>query len=313
MKSRVIPFAASTIGSYWYDVGKTLQRGLRAHGYELMLDSHVPDNRNAFTVGTGENEVGVTALRFIDWAARRHGPYAGQTFREFQLIAGLCNPSWVAAAIDARTGITSLTELAKRKHPWRVVLPQPDHAMAIYVDRLLGLHGITREKIVAWGGRVFYPLRVDARTEKPAEPWPMRTIARELAESGEVDGFVNYTRWSNTWSRDFTTLLDLRFLHPEIEAVRTVIAEHGGYEQILPARMYRGLDDDIVTIGWRYDFVYGTVDTPDDLVHAMLEVMADERFLENAFGHSLRRGPIEGLPPGLAFHRAVPSRSGTPI
>ena len=34
------------------------------------------------------------------------------------------------------------------------------------------------------------------------------------AEQRLADGFMNYTRWTNVWARDLTTLLDLRFAHP---------------------------------------------------------------------------------------------------
>lgn len=304
---RVVRFAGSTVGSYWFEIATRLKLGLAEHGYDVVVDSHVPDNRNVFTVGTGENDVGVTSIRFLDWAQRRYGPYAGADLREFRLIAALNNPSWIAAAVATETGMTDLAQIAERRHPWRVVLPQPDHAMAIYVDRLLELHGITREKIAEWGGRVFYPLQTGPRAEAPGEPWKMRTVTRELAEQRLVDGSVNYTRWSNAWTRDMTTLLDLRFLRFDLAAVDATIRELGGYRMTLPARMYRGLDEDITTVGWRYDFVYGTVDTPAELIAAILAVLSGESFLENAFGHAYRRGPVSGLPAGLRFHDAVRS------
>jgi hypothetical protein len=50
---------------------------------------------------------------------RRHG------HPELRIVAALNLPVWLAAAVDRASSITSLSELAQKKYPWRVVLPPP--------------------------------------------------------------------------------------------------------------------------------------------------------------------------------------------
>lgn len=299
-----VAFAASTVGSYWWEAGYRLRLGVAGRGYDLVLNSRTTDTENAMSVGRGRSELGVTAEPFLDWAQRRIGPYAGEDLRDLRAIAALNNAQWIAAAVDRESGIASLRELGERRYPWRVVLPLAHHATTLWVDRTLELHGITRASIVEWGGEIFHPQDLSPRTEGPDEPWVMRSITRRLAEERLANGFMNYTRWTNVWARDLTTLLDLRFIGADEALLAQVVRELGGHLMTLPALMYRGLDADIPAIGWYYDYIYGTPDTPADLVAAILEALDEEVFLENAVAYSYagRRVP---LPPGLQYHPAA--------
>ena len=302
-----VPFAASSVGSYWYEAGHRLRLGLLPRGYDLVLNTRVPDTENAMSVGRGDSAIGVTAETFLAWAQGRVGPYAGCDLRELCVITALNNAQWIAAAVDRSSGITRLREIAERRYPWKTVLPLAHHATTVYVDRLLELHGITRDKITEWGGSIFHPQDTSPRTEGPGEPWIMRSVTRQLAEQHLADGFMNYTRWTNVWARDLTTLLDLRFIAFDEAAVRQVHAELGGHIVTLPAQMYRGLEDDITTIGWRYDYIYGPPDTPAELVSAILDVLEDEAFLQNAVAYSYSGRPAS-LPPGLRYHAVAAER-----
>ena len=150
-----VPFAASSVGSYWYEAGHRLRLGLLPRGYDLILNTRVPDTENAMSVGRGESAIGVTAESFLEWAQGRIGPYAGTDLQDLCVIAALNNAQWIAAAVDRGSGITRLREIAERRYPWKVVLPLAHHATTAYVDRLLELHGITRDAIVSWGGSIF--------------------------------------------------------------------------------------------------------------------------------------------------------------
>jgi hypothetical protein len=297
-----IPFAASTIGSYWWEAGKRLGIGLARRGYELTLKSRTMDSLNALSVGRRESLLGISSERFIDWAQRRVGPYAGQDLADLRVIGALNNPQWIVAAVDRASGITSLAELGQKRYPWKVVLPLPDHAASVYVDRLLELHGITRAKIIEWGGEIFHPQDTRPRTEAPDQPWVMRSITRELAEKKLATGYMNYTRWTNVWTRDLMTFIDFRFLRFEPDLLTQVMSELGGSELTLPAGLHRGIDEDMPVMGWRYDYVYGTSETPDALVRAVLGALEDESFLENAVGYSYCGCRPRSLPPSLRYH-----------
>lgn len=302
-----VPFAASSVGSYWFEAGHRLRLGLLPRGYDLALNTRTPDTENALSVGRGESAIGVTAESFLAWAQSGVGPYAGTGLRDLCVIAALNNAQWIAAAVDRGSGIARLGEIAERRYPWKTVLPLAHHATTVYVDRLLELHGITRDALVSWGGKIFHPQDTSPRTEGPGEPWIMRSVTRQLAEERLADGFMNYTRWTNVWARDLTTLLDLRFIAFDEAAVRQVSAELGGHVMTLPAQVYRGLDEDITTIGWRYDYVYGPMDAPADLVSNILDVLEEEAFLQNAVAYSYS-GRAVTLPPGLRYHPVAEER-----
>lgn len=289
--ARTVRFAGSAVGSFWYEGGLLLKRSIATYGYEIEIDYTCADYHNVLSVAGGKNQIGVTMPSFIDWAHRRIGIYRDvDPLPEFRVIAALNLPVWLAAAVDRAAGITSLRELAEKRYPWNVVLPPPHNQIGVYIDRILAEHGITREKIVAWGGADLRPTRPRTDAVRAAEHARgtsiLGTQTAELAKSGATNGFFLYVNGQSAWGRDLTVLGDLRFLRFDEAILERVNAELGGQMLVLPARLFPGADEDLPVVGWRHHYIYGPAGVPDDLVLAVLHALEDERILENAHGFS---------------------------
>jgi len=286
-----IPFAASSIGSFWWEGGVLLKRSLARQGIELVLDDRVNDYNNVLSVASGKNLLGITMPQFVDWAERRLGIFAGKEIPELRVIAALNLPVWLIAAVDRSTGFTALSELAREHFPWRVVLPPPRNQVGVYIERIMQEHGLTRESIIGWGGADLRPTvqRTPAQEAERARSTQTAVLASrtaELARNGEANGFFLYINGCSTWGRDLTTLLDLRFLRFDEEILDSINADWGGTKITLPARLFPGADEDLPVVGWRHHYIYGTVDVPDDLARAVLKALEDESILDNAHGFS---------------------------
>ena len=151
-------------------------------------------------------------------------------------------------------------------------------------------HGLSRENIVAWGGADLRPHAGQTAAQRAQTgPNVMHTNTADYARSGAADGFFLYINGASDWARDLTELRDLRFLRFDEAILDAIRAEWGGTKMTLPARLFRGADEDLPVIGWRHHYIYGTAGVPDELARAVLTALEDERILDNAMGISYSR------------------------
>ena len=256
--------------------------------------------------------LGITTPQFVDWAERRLGAFAGLELPELRVVAALNLPMWLAAAVDRSTGFTELADIARARFPWKVVVPHGGNLVAMYIDRILTEHGASRENILSWGGADPSPMRQRTAAERAArelttEPASMDMQTAALAKSGGANGFFLYINPVSEWARDLTTLRDMRFLRFDEAILDSINADWGATKMTLPARLFNGVDEDIPVAGWRHHYIYGKADVPDDVVHAVLTALEDERILDNAqgFSYSALRPNLIG---GVRLHRATEER-----
>ena len=306
---QTVKFAASGVGSFWYEGGFRLKELIAPLGYDLVLDESVSDFKNVLSVADGTNLIGITMPQFVDWALRGHSAFKGKQIPDLRVIAVLNLPVWLAAAVDRASGITSLREIAEKKYPWRVVLPAPANLVGEYIEYILKGHGITRESIISWGGADLRPTlqktpEMRAKLIRETGRDEMISITKDLAKNGETNGFFLYVNGNSQWGRDLTTLLDLRFVTFDEKVLDAINAEWGGTKITLPARLFNGVDADMPVTGWRHHYIYGAADVPDELVRAVLKSFEDERFLDNAHGFSYSAVRPQ-LVANMKLHRAT--------
>ncbi len=66
-----VKFAASGVGSFWYEGGVLLKKAIAPLGYDIILDEKPSDFRNVLSVADGTNQIGITMPQFVDWAVAR--------------------------------------------------------------------------------------------------------------------------------------------------------------------------------------------------------------------------------------------------
>lgn len=300
-----VPFAASGVGSHWWEGAVVVQRALARAGYDVELNTATSNANNILSVAKGESLLGITTPQFVDWSQRKLDVYAGKDVPELRVVAALNLPLWLAAAVDRAAGFTTLRELGAAKYPWKLIWPGHDNIVGVYIERLMREHGFSVADVVAWGGSDLRPM--GPRPPGSVDPTNNILVRRNTAtyaRSGEADGFFLYINASSPWARDMTTLRDLRFLRFDEGVIDRVNAEWGGTKLTLPARLFPGLDDDMPAAGWRHHYVYGKPDVPDELVHALLTSLEDESILDNggAISFSGFRPRLVG---NVQLHRAA--------
>jgi uncharacterized protein len=298
-----IPFAASGVGSYWWEGAQLLKKALARQGFDLDINTRTSNVRNVLSVASGESLLGITLPQFVDWAQRGLDVFANETIPELCVIAPLNLPYWLAAAVDRASGITSLAEIAQRRYPWKAVIPSADNLVGIYIERIMREHGITRENLAEWGGADLNPIaqRTPAERERATGTNVMQSRSAEYARAGTANGFFLYMSGASEWTRDLATLLDLRFLRFDEAILDAIAADWGGVKMTLPARLLPGVDEDLVVPGWRQHYIYGTPAVPETIVRAVLKSLEDESILDNANGFSFS-GFAPELPAAVKLH-----------
>jgi len=306
MAKRAVNFAVSGAESPWREVGKVISRALSSEEYEFDLQTHA-DLANARAVGSGQCEIGVTMATYFDWAALHMAGFEQETFKndQFRVIAAVNRPSWMAAGVERSAGISTLRELAERKFSWKCLAFPSSNGLGMYADRLMEAHGFDRADVEAWGGTWpgGYPI---AEAHVPPKPDGSPSNAKQVAERGLINGFFHHAYWTSAWARQVTTILDLKFLAMEESAIDAVIKRYGGEKMILPARLFPGADEDLITLGWRHLYVYGTEQTDGELVVAVIRALeqSSDRILENYHGLSYT-AQMAKLRAGTQMHPAA--------
>ena len=306
MAKRVVHMAVSGAESPWREVGKVISRALSSADYEFDLQTH-PDLANARAVGNGKCELGVTMATYFDWAAVHLAGFEQEKFEneQFRVIAAVNRPSWMAAGVLRSAGISTLRELANLKYPWDCLAFDSTNGLGMYADRLMEQHGFNRDDVKSWGGSWpgGYPI---AEAHQPPKPDGSPSNAKQVAERGLINGFFHHIYWTSAWARQVTTLLDLKFVQLEESAIDSVIQQYGGEKMTLPARLFPGADEDLLTIGWRHLYVYGTEQTDPGLVVAVIRALEQsaDRILENYHGLSYT-AQMPKLRPGTLMHPAA--------
>ena len=201
-----VAFAASGIGSFWWEGAHVLETALARHGYALELNTRTSNVNNVLSVAGGKAVLGITTPQFVEWAQRGLGAFAGLQLPELRVVAVLNLPLMLAAAVDRSSGFTTLADLARARYPWKLVSPGPDNLVGTYVDRIMEEHGLSRESIVAWGGADLRPHlgRTPEQRAQQTGPNVMHSNTAEYARSGAADGYYLYINGSSDWARDLT-------------------------------------------------------------------------------------------------------------
>ncbi|MBO0830499.1 MAG: hypothetical protein J2P29_00875 [Actinobacteria bacterium] len=298
-----IRVAASTPGSYWWEIGIMLQRALNRHGVKAKLDPATFDIHNVRAVADGRCTLGITMPPYLDWATRRIGTLADYPGPEPLVIAAINQPVWIAAAADRSTEAATLGGLISLGLPWRPLMPKEDTLLAAYVDGLLELHGSSRAALADCGGGWVPPYG----NVRPS------TITR-VDPAQEANGLFFHVSWTVQWARDLSTRRDLRFLHFEEAHLDTLAARLGAQKLRMPHRLFPGVDEDITTLGWTQQYIYGTSQTDPLLVRQVIQALdqAGDDLLLNAQGHSYTPGREPRLIPGVRLHPAASDYYRTP-
>lgn len=246
-------------------------------------------------VASGQVQFGIVNPAVAAALALRGAPPFG---RPIPLRAIATEPSFdqLGLAVRADLGIGTVSELVARRPPLRVsVRAQRDHSVVTFIEQVLKAAGASLAELEQWGGHVS---RDDSLPHHP--------LRRDRMVAGDIDALFDEGIYN--WV-DQAVDAGFRFLSIDPPVMEALIELGHRVATLTPARL-PALDAPITTIDFSGFLVYTHADTPDDVVAAFCEALADraDRIPWQGYGPlPLRRMLADAIdaPIPIPFHDAA--------
>ena len=176
--------------------------------------------------------------------------------KQLRLIARIQMPTYYMIAVDAKSGIADLRQIAEKKMPVKLVA-RGGVAEAINVA-VLEYYGLSEEKIKAWGG----------------------TASGSYSRGSEVDVVIGWAALINApeyaaWY-DAPQQHDFTYLDMPADLRAKLVKEFYLEEHAAPPGLLRGVVRRVSTVARNGTVVYGRADMPDDFAYTVARAL-DER------------------------------------
>lgn len=157
--------APVAMGTPWGTLALVVRRALEPLGYETEFEIASWGDNSARYVADGMADLGATQYRSVRYAwDGLHAFAAGGPRRNLRLVATINQPAWIGMAVRAESGITDLSEIAKRQLPVRIKTSGDG-----VFDLVFEYYGLSRETIRSFGGRFLSNL--GSEDINPASRW----------------------------------------------------------------------------------------------------------------------------------------------
>ena len=220
--------------------------------------------RAPIEVGTRRVDIAyVNPAALVTMAYRGKGYYK----QKMQLRVLGCFPSWdrIAMVVSKDLGIKSLYDIVRRKIPLRVSTRMSGVNNGTYytISTILGLYGISFDKIKRWGGKV-------QECGRPFSPERLKAITKRSINAVFDEGVSTPGGWLDQ-------ALDSGFEIIPIEPAIVKKLEQMGYTRtVLPKSRYPQLNDNALTIDYSGWALVTHRWLPDAVAYAAIQTI-DER------------------------------------
>ena len=248
-----------------------------------------------FEVASGRVQIAIiNPASVLNMAVRGTGPFNEPL--SLRAIAVIPSFDQMVFAVSADTGLTSITDIGRRRFPLKVSLRgQEDHSLHLVVREVVSAAGFSLEDIVAWGGEVRYD---------PGMAYSPNRIG--AVERGEIHAIFDEA--ASSWANSALDL-GMRFLVLE-EAVLKRLEGLGLRRAVLETAKFPKLSVAVPTLDFSGWPIYTHTDTPDETITAFCRALDTRKDrIPWQQGESLpleqmvrdtRDGPLE-----IPFHRAA--------
>ena len=167
-------------------------------------------------------------------------------------IAVLPSLDQMVFAVKHETGLTSFSDIGRRRFPLRVSLrAQPDHSLHLIIDHVLRAAGFTLADIISWGGNVRYDAGM------AYGPTRIGAIMR-----GEIDAI--FDEGASAWG-NMALEIGMKFLSLD-EDILQEIEPSGLRRGTITRASFPKLDADVPTLDFSGWPIYTNDNTPDGIV-----------------------------------------------
>jgi uncharacterized protein len=271
----------------WGAMAEAVKEAMKPYGYDVQIcyycaggpraarlvadgsNATPPQNITPSTLPTpqGKLDFGATGTELLqfaylginDFAQDKEGPR-----KQLRLIANIQTPSYYMVAVDPKSNITDLKQIAAKRLPVKLIARGgiDDPINVAFLD----YYGLSVEKIKEFGG----------------------TATNSYARGSDVDvvigwaalvGAPEYTVWYDSAQQHDFTYLDLP------EDLRAKLAKDFLVQQHdAPIALLRGVTRRIPTVARDGTAVYGRTDMPDDFAYTVAKAL-DEQKVQLRWSH----------------------------
>ena len=232
-----LKLASFRIGSGWFVMG-----GVMADIFKKSLPpgstvDALPKSGgigNPKLLGLKKADLGFAFPITANWAW--NGVYRyDKKIRNIRAIAGGLDSYWVLGAVKADKGINSWADMKSGKKDLRICTQSKGSLSEFAARQVLEAYGISYQDLQGWGGDI---LMKGFKEMVPA------------LKEGAIDGFLMMaTPFHPTWT-EAAISRPLKFLPMEDAVLGQLKRKYGYTSSVVPAGMFKGLEKDVVTIGF---------------------------------------------------------------
>lgn len=227
--------AAAGLGSSWYVVSSAIS--------ELMKPQLPPQSTvdvlpsaggvgNAILAADGRADLALTHSVVARWAL--DGTVAFKAKQEnLRGIAGAIDKYDMAFVITKKSGITSIEDLKAKKFPLRLTTVDVGGLGELGARHILEAYGLSYDMIKSWGGSVTHTSR--------------QVIVGSIRD-GHADAFMHIVTPGHPALSEVVLTTDMRFLPLSEGAVKFLGEKYGWGRGGIPAKTFKGQDEDILTV-----------------------------------------------------------------
>lgn len=214
------------------------------------------DLANVALLARGQCDLGIVQVGAITLASQGLPPF-DHPIQDFKLISVLYDwapNQWVTNRQFAdQYGITSLTDIAAKKPPIRLVLNRNGIVPTLVAEEALKSMGIQLADVKKWGGSVVH--------QSSAE-------AKRLMQDRRADVWVDQTFIGDNKIQNIANDIALTLLDTPADVTRAIQQKFGSPQYQIPANAYEWLPK-AVTTNTAIAFLAGRADLPTDVVEQL--------------------------------------------
>lgn len=258
-----LKLASFKIGSGWFVMG-----GVMADIFKKSLPpgstvDALPKSGgigNPKLLGLKKADLGFAFPITANWAW--NGVYRYEKkIRNIRAIAGGLDSYWVLGAVKADKGINSWADMKSGKKDLRICTQSKGSLSEFAARQVLEAYGISYQDLQGWGGDI---LMKGFKEMVPA------------LKEGAIDGFLMMaTPFHPTWT-EAAISRPLKFLPLEDAALGKLKTKYGYTSSVVPAGMFKGLEKDVVTIGFPTCLLVRE-DISDEVVYTLVKAIVENK------------------------------------
>ena len=214
---------------------------------------------NPKLIGLKKAELGLSFPPTAKWAWNGVNPPYDKKIRNIRAIAGGLDSYWHLGAVRPDTGVKSWADVKAKKMGLKICSQSKGSLSEFAARQILGEYGISVQDLKGWGGNFLLK--------------GYNEMVPGLKE-GAIDGFLMLaTPRHPTWT-ELAIARPIRFLNLEESMISKLSAKYGFLRSIVPAGMFQGQKEDVVTVGFP-TCLLAREDIPADVVYTILKAIVE--------------------------------------